>query len=337
MELDTFKIENFDNIFPKADLPYEITTNTAIPIEYNIGLAIPYGKKSYIWFTFDKEQDNCYVININKNKRLTPVMCIHSHVNNPLSVGTLLYGTSIIDELTQSSIFIIEDIIMFKGMYMNKQIFYDKLIYIKYVIDCMREYNINYQLCLPVIWEANTQIPDNIVYQVHHIQYRILNMIKPYLNVESTRKTNNIENKNDTNLQVHCKVNHKMDFSKPQYKISTIFQCYADIQPDIYYLYAIGKSNLPVYYNVAGITDYNTSVLMNTIFRNIRENRNIDYIEESDDEDDFQNTNIDKYVDIRKMILLECSFNYRFRKWIPIREVKLTNKVIHINRLIYNK
>mgnify|MGYP003328747202 CR=1 FL=1 len=51
------------------------------------------------------------------------------------------------------------------------------------------------------------------------------------------------------------------------------------------------------YYNIMFIPDYKTSVMMNNIFRKIKENKNLDYIEESDDEDDFQNIDIDKYVD----------------------------------------
>ena len=35
---------------------------------------------------------------------------------------------------------------------------------------------------------------------------------------------------------------------------------------------------------------------MNSLFRNIKENKNIDYIEESEDESDFENTSEDKYV-----------------------------------------
>jgi hypothetical protein len=40
---------------------------------------------------------------------------------------------------------------------------------------------------------------------------------------------------------------------------------------------------------------------MNNHFRNIKENRNIDYIEESDDEDDFH-TDCNKYVELKKAV-----------------------------------
>ena len=73
---------------------------------------------------------------------------------------------------------------------------------------------------------------------------------------------------------------------------------------------------------------------MNNIFRNIKENKNLDLIEESDDEDDFENTNVDKYVDLNKTVLMECIFHNRFKKWIPIKIVKQPCKVVHINQLV---
>ena len=73
---------------------------------------------------------------------------------------------------------------------------------------------------------------------------------------------------------------------------------------------------------------------MNGLFRNIRENKNIDYIEESDDEDDFQNINEDKYVDTNKVLSMECIFNKKFKRWVPVRVNNYNGKIIHISRLV---
>ena len=73
---------------------------------------------------------------------------------------------------------------------------------------------------------------------------------------------------------------------------------------------------------IASIPDYKTSVFMNALFRNIKENRSLDALEESDDEDEFENTNIDKFVDLTKKIKMKCIFNYKFKKWTPIECVK---------------
>jgi hypothetical protein len=73
---------------------------------------------------------------------------------------------------------------------------------------------------------------------------------------------------------------------------------------------------------IASIPDYKTSVMMNALFRNIKENRSLDALEESDDDDEFENTNIDKFVDLTKKIKMKCVFNHRFKKWTPIECVK---------------
>lgn len=324
--------------FPNIILPYEtIGGQNTILDDYNIGISIPYGKKSYLWFTFENENDVCYLIDINKEKHLTFLSCISSNPFNELSIGTILYGTRLIDEETQQNIFVIEDIIMYKGITMNNVILYDKFIYIKFIIDFMKKLSITYTLCFPVMWSLDSPIPTNHGYIVHHNQYRCISKIKPYLNIDNTRKIINNETYTTNNIKFHQKINHYYDYSKPQYKLKTTFQCYADIQNDIYHLYAIGKQNLPVYYNLLCIPNYKTSVFMNKLFRNIRENINLDYIEESEDEEDFQNINIDKYIDMNKMIIIDCIFNYKFRKWMPLFELPTNNKVIHISRLVGQK
>ena len=104
----------------------------------------------------------------------------------------------------------------------------------------------------------------------------------------------------------------------------------------IYRLFAYGKNNTLVYINTAFIPDYKTSVFMNSIFRNIKENKNLDYIEESDDEEDFQNINEDKYVDLHKKVQMECVFHYKFKRWVPKKLVK-QQRIVHVNQLMYYK
>jgi hypothetical protein len=53
--------------------------------------------------------------------------------------------------------------------------------------------------------------------------------------------------------------------SKPQYKMTTIFKIMADLQFDVYNLFAYGKNRSCIYYNIAYIPNYKTSVFMNTI------------------------------------------------------------------------
>ena len=58
---------------------------------------------------------------------------------------------------------------------------------------------------------------------------------------------------------------------------------------------------------------------MNSIFRIIKENNNLDALEESDDEEEFENTTEDKYVDLKKRVTMECRLHPTFKKWVPIK------------------
>ena len=70
---------------------------------------------------------------------------------------------------------------------------------------------------------------------------------------------------------------------------------------------------------------------MNSLFRNIKENINLDLLEESDDEDEFENTNLDKFVDLDKRIVMKCLFINTFDSWKPVNR---TNEEISPRREI---
>ena len=110
-------------------------------------------------------------------------------------------------------------------------------------------------------------------------------------------------------------------------KREIVFKIKPDIQDDIYYLYCLNDNLQEEYYNIAHIPDYNTSVFMNKLFRNIKENNNLDTLEESDDEDEFENEKEDKFVYLDREYNIVCSYNYKFKKWVPI---KLANSILKI-------
>ena len=76
---------------------------------------------------------------------------------------------------------------------------------------------------------------------------------------------------------------------------------------------------------------------MNSIFRNIVENKNLDFLEESDNEEEFENIDINKFVDLEKCCTFRCSYNKRFKKWVPIilvENIKLS-EIITKKQLLY--
>jgi hypothetical protein len=125
------------------------------------------------------------------------------------------------------------------------------------------------------------------------------------------------------------------DYTKPQYRYPTVFRVTADLQYDVYHLYAYDdQTNAPVYIQPACVPNYKTSVFLNRIFRRIRENENLDWIEESDDEADFENTAMDKHVDLRKTVMMECTFHPKFKKWTPTRILGDSVKMVSLGKLV---
>jgi hypothetical protein len=94
------------------------------------------------------------------------------------------------------------------------------------------------------------------------------------------------------------------------------FKVTASITPDIYNLYIL-ENNKEIFYDYALIDSYKTSVFMNDLFRKIKENKNLDLLEESDDEEEFENIDLEKYVNLGKSYIIECFYNKKFKKWIP--------------------
>jgi len=115
------------------------------------------------------------------------------------------------------------------------------------------------------------------------------------------------------------------------------FKVTATLTPDIYNLYIL-ENNKEIFYEYALIDSYKTSVFMNDLFRNIKENKNLDLLEESDDEEEFENIDLEKYVNLGKTYIIECFYNRKFKKWVP-KNLAKNNYIIDKNKinLIKNK
>ena len=301
--------------------------------DYNMCVAIPLGTKCYAWITYyGSSGDACIILEINKNKKICKATWVPIRYSD-FCCGTLLYGTF------GRGAFIIEDICLYKGISTKTCLLSEKMGFIEsFIRNFVSDGSI--QFYLAVCWGVQKadsydclyDIPKKYVenYPIHHIQYRCLNKVAPYMNIFPVKKGFTSKKPDLANAIQEIPFRF-FNFAKPQYKNTAVFRVMADIQFDIYRLYAYGKT--PVFYNVAYIPNYRTSVFMNGIFRNIKENANLDAIEESDDEEDFENIDPEKYVDLTKTVLMECQFYQKFKKWVPLRVVAGTQKVVHISLL----
>jgi len=268
-----------------------------------------------------------------------------------LAIGTVLYGSCVVNELNELKAIVVDDILYYQGILLNNTPMIQKLSMLNKTYNAITKQDIHYPIYSCVFWEVcidenaieypntiSSDIFKTIPYNIHHIQYRCTQEKRPFVNIFIHKKLNVVSLPSTKRQTINPLYDmdltpFKMSPHKSQYRYPATFQVMADIQFDIYHIFAYGRNNQRVYYNVAYIPDYKTSVFMNSLFRKIRENDNLDYIEESEDEDEFQNIDEDKYVDVNKVLYMECNFHTKFKKWIPNRVVSRREKITHVSQL----
>lgn len=160
------------------------------------------------------------------------------------------------------------------------------------------------------------------IYIVQSFQNTVYTKNSLVINLPITRKDTESLLYEYTNIgyPIYCieyLTGHKKYFKKftNQEKLYKELFIIPDIRSDIYHIYD------KEFIGYACIPDLKTSFMMNQYFRIIKENTNIDFIEESDDEHDFENINETKYIHENKSLLFKCKFNSAFQQWIPIEKI----------------
>jgi hypothetical protein len=343
MELTHKQIENLVHRFPKLELSYETFAHKKVSSNYDICISIPNGKKQIAWFTFYGSNDVCYLMDINKDQKVTKVVKIDGNFHQNLAHGTVLYGT--LCTIDEKQVFVIEDIYYFCGLPTRQFTFGEKLTYFhtlmaKYICN-----NLSVPFALPYLSMVtgdnalleSLQFYESMItktaYATHHIQFRSSDTISPYLNHTYKKKQEQaVVFEPDVILFPRTDLN----YTAQSMLRTAIFHVTADIQNDVYHLFAYdGKTKGYAYVNIAYIGTRQLSVYMNNLFRNIRENKNVDYGEESEDEETFQNVNPDKYVDLKKEYKMNCVFNNKFKKWVPVNVVDTGSHCVNINDLLF--
>ena len=359
--------------FPKVELSYETIPHTKVSPDYNVCIGIPVGTKGYAWMTFHGTEDVCFLLETNKERNITRIMKYPLPSRSLLANGTLLYGTIVGPaEFVVEDILYYQGIPS-KMQLLNERLGFLHQFFEEYMgpvvrfhmapmwpIEKSTLYDAIYEVpkCLLDTTVSNNPLdkgpkgptdkgpqgpkapqgptdPKGLIAplgQFHHIQYRCLEKIAPYLNVFPTKKGFSTATSAVVIKDYLLPWRHAV-FSKPQYRLGTVFVVRADIQFDIYRLFAYGGNKSEVYYGVACIPNYKTSVMMNRLFRRIPENECLDAAEESEDEADFENVEPDKYVDLAKELMMEFRFHLKWKKWVPVRVVDRRQKVVHISQL----
>jgi len=352
--------QNYDNLFkqfPKIKFSYESKPYKKVSQNNhhndikdsndkdNVYFIIPKGKKFLVWF----KNNECLFLELNNERQITSIT--KKNVSRMFPNDTILYGTHFFNRILKEKstsmeyYFTIENIHYYDGINLDMMTVFEKLEKLNYILKSNeKQLHFSVEIGLPhmsssikgasdikplysayCIQKKNCKNASNEVQNVFYYNYKksssplssspiaaTVAPIAPIVDTVATVVTNTIPKpifafNNGNNRNNRCK----------------IFMIRADIQNDVYHLSELDSSSNDSNgnENIASIPDYKTSVMMNYLFRNIKENKSLDALEESDDDDEFENINLDKFVDLSKKIKMKCVYNYKFKKWTPISRI----------------
>ena len=338
--------------FPNIKLSYENIIHNKVCSDFI--LAIPEGIRCFAWFTNNNNSNICYILELGENKQITDIRIVNCCFNNELSYGTIFHGT--LFNYLNNNFFSIEDIFFYKGKNISNYTWLKKLELLKQVMNNdikQIAYNNSFLVFgLPLMKNNFDELVNEIKgikYKINCIQFRNYNLknVSQYLEFKNMNKpfkqefkkndyahTLNPAHNSTPNIHVQPPKTTQINTYSNTTKREIVFQVKPDIQNDIYNLYCYDDiTRTLVYYNIAYIPDFKTSVMMNKLFRNIKENDNLDALEESDDEDEFENEKEDRFVYLDREFNMICSYNYKFKKWVPLRLADKNMKIIPLKKV----
>lgn len=297
---------------PSIELSYDNILHKKVHAD--IYVIIPKGKKALAWFTYWKGQNVCFVLTLNERGNICDITHYPVCFSSDLSLSTLLYGT-----LVDMNHFTCENIYYYKGYYTGHYNYGNKLSLFKelftYYVKQVAYTSDFLIIGLPVMkadFQEAINTTHDLPYQTYGIQMYYTHS-KAYINKDKTNRSEGIYLIKQTALH------------------EAYFMVKATLNNDIYNLYCYDHTqSYTTPYGIAMIPSYKSSVMMNTLFRTIKENANLDLLEESDDEEEFQNNNETKFVDLNKSYVMKCVYLKRFRKWQPIEVFKEKDNKVKI-------
>ena len=81
----------------------------------------------------------------------------------------------------------------------------------------------------------------------------------------------------------------------------------------------ISQEDIDVWVNIRNKNLYNVNGPPKPVIKKKQFDEDGAEIEESDDEEEFEDDREDKFVDLDKKIRMLCTFHHKFRKWIPTK------------------
>ena len=314
--------------FPKFELSYETMIHKKVH-NADILLAIPEGKKFLAWFTSYKADNVCFILELNESNNITNVSIVVTSFTDKLALGTIFYGTMF--KFNNINCFSIEELYYYKGKSYLSALYSTKLEILRDIL----KNEMSQSAFIPKFTVFGLPLMSNdfnlLLKEIQMLPYKISQIKFRFFDKHNSRKIVYIKyyKPGSQTGTVNGVKKDMLTITKAVFKIT------ADIEPDIYNLF-IYKNGTEEYYDTAIIPDYKTSVMMNKLFRNIKENDKLDAIEESDDDEDFEDVREDKYVYLDRSFKMNCEYNHKWKRWCPISLASDNDKIISLTQLSNN-
>ncbi len=348
--------------FPEIKLSYANVVHNKVS-NSDFYVAVPDGPKYFAWITDYNDKSVCFLMEL-YNGKIQTVKTISCCFDRELAYGTIMYGT--VFNTSNNSFFSIEDVFYYRGNNISAYTWGQKLNVMNSLMNTgfnQKAYNKSfYVFGIPLMSRDLNSLIDSsrkLKYKISQIQFKSYNRtgVHSYVWFDKIGVTTQIDNRvdrvdradlgNSISAQL-VNVNKTKSVVAPinksnkpnnSYKREVVFCITPDIQNDVYNLHCLNADGMTIIpYGIACIPDFKTSVMMNSLFRNIKENSNLDLLEESDDDEEFENDKSDRFVFLDKKYNMICAYNNKFRKWFPVRVSDQHTKIVsHVDLLMLEK
>ena len=259
---------------------------------------MPAGRRCFVWFTYDKFNggNTCYIVYNHKGEQTFEQVI--AAFDDELAYGTVFSGVLISPRNNSDQrIFCIDFVSYYKGVYVRHNNFQKKLFTLSKVFNKPELSNVSankvMKFALPIFCRT-----------FHEAQGYMGKL--PY----KTQGVRLINYKDKEPLGDVTLVASELE------EQTFVFMVRPNQEPDSYSLFGIDKeTGHRKYVGKAIVCSYEESKKLNLLFRIIRENDNIDLIEESEDEDTFEDISEQKFIKKNVNIKMYCRSNPKFRKW----------------------
>jgi len=266
-----------------------------VPTDLNY--IIPAGKRCSVWFTYDKYKggNTCYMVSEQKEGRIFEQLL--ACFDDELAYGTVFGGIIIKTPDSIQNIFCIDSVSYYKGVYLKNYNNQKKLNILNHIFNKPEITNISAEQVVKFSLPIFCKSYDEAQSYMEKLPYKTIGVRL-------------------LNLKEKGPVGDVMPIASELEGQTFVFLVKANQEPDSYTLFGLDKKlGRRKYAGKAIVFTYKQSKKLNSIFRIIRENDDIDLIEESEDEDTFEDISEHKFIKSHVYIKMHCKYNQKFRKW----------------------